>query len=79
MRRLSFLRRLMWPSVLLIVAAGLVFFDQDVEQRVGFLSACLAALSAALLRPGSVADCSVCSQIAGDATSAHTRACFGIS
>ncbi|WP_343504828.1 MULTISPECIES: mechanosensitive ion channel family protein [Roseobacteraceae] len=35
MRRLSFLRRLMWPTVLLIVAAGLVFFDQDVEQRVG--------------------------------------------
>ena len=35
MRLLSYLRRLIWPSVLLLVAAGLVIFDQDVEQRVG--------------------------------------------
>ncbi|WP_146194474.1 MULTISPECIES: hypothetical protein [unclassified Thioclava] len=32
MRLLSYLRRLMWPSVLLLVAAGLVFFDQVLER-----------------------------------------------
>ena len=35
MRLLSHLHRLIWPSVLLLVAAGLVIFDQHVERRIG--------------------------------------------
>lgn len=34
MRLLLHLRRLIWPSVLLLVAAGLVVFDQDVKRQV---------------------------------------------
>ncbi|KHQ50114.1 putative mechanosensitive channel protein [Mameliella alba] len=50
MRLLSHLRRLTWPSILLLVAAGLVIFDQDVERWVemslrlpGGVVGCLAA------------------------------------
>jgi small-conductance mechanosensitive channel len=50
MRLLSHLRRLIWPSVLLLVAAGLLIFDQDVERWVeislrlpGGVVGCLAA------------------------------------
>lgn len=46
MRLLLHLRRLIWPSVLLLVAAGLVIFDQDVERWVEIsvrLPGCIAA------------------------------------
>ncbi|WP_147115352.1 mechanosensitive ion channel family protein [Tateyamaria sp. syn59] len=35
MKLVSHLRRLIWPSAMLLVAASLVLFDQDVEQWVG--------------------------------------------
>ena len=35
MKLVSHLRRLIWPSVLLLVAVGLVILDREVEQRIG--------------------------------------------
>lgn len=35
MKRASHLRRLFWPSALLLVAIGLMVFDQEIERRVG--------------------------------------------